>query len=136
MIRPGLCHSYKREIFRGVHREDHEYYIALYSKGADLSPRTEAYTPAGEVVGPGYPAGGVKLSGFSVSGDEVACLDFDEFVIKRATIAADGALIYNKTAGNRAVVVCKFPQTITSTNGPFSVEMPPVGEATSVIRIA
>lgn len=116
MIRPGMCFSYKREILRGIHREDHEYYIALYTKGADLSPRTEAYTPAGEVQGLGYEAGGVKLTGFRVTGNEVGCLDFDDLFLKRASIAADGALIYNKTAGNRAVVVCRFPETIVATS--------------------
>lgn len=136
MIRPGQCFSYRREILRGVHREEHEYYLALYTKDADLSPRTEAYTPSGEVQGPGYPAGGIRLTGFSVTGDDVACLDFDDVFLKKATIAADGALIYNKSAGGRAVVVCKFPQTIISTNGPFSLEMPKVGPVSSLVRIA
>lgn len=136
MIRAGLCHSYKREILCGVHEDTDVYMLALYSGSADISPQSEAYTPSGEVRGQGYEPGGVALTGFSVSGGDVACLDFDDVTIKRATISADGGMIYNKTKGGRAVAVVKFGGTITSTNGPFYIEMPSVGPTTSVVRIA
>jgi hypothetical protein len=137
MIRPGLCDSYKVEILKGIHRDTHTYALALYSEDADLSARTTTYTKAGEVSGEGYPSGGVLLSGASITlHDGVACLDFDDVNLKRATISAGGGLIYNLTADKRAVAVVRFPGVMTSTNGPFEIEMPPVGASSSVVQIA
>ena len=135
-IRPGLCNSYKREILSGGHSDKHTYAIALYTDDANLDSTTTQYTHVGEVSGKGYPRGGVLLEGFSVTGDKVACLDFDDVLIPNATISADGALIYNMTAGKKAVAVVRFQERITSTNGPFTIEMTPVGERSSLIRIA
>lgn len=136
MIRPGTCISWLKECFRGVHSESDDYYIALYTNDADLSPQTETYVAVGEVQGQGYKPGGVKLYGFTVSGDTAACLDFDNVTIPNATIAADGALIYNKSAGGKAVAVVRFAGRITSTNAPFDIEMPRPGDATSLIYIS
>ena len=136
-IRPGLCDSYKVEILKGVHKDTHRYALALFTNDADLSPQTTAYNRAGEVSGQGYPAGGVLLDGFSVTfRDGTACLDFDSTEVPNATISADGGLIDNLSADKRAVVVVRFPQTITSTNGPFYIDLPDVGPSSSLIRIA
>lgn len=135
MIKAGVCHSWKREVIRGEHRPDHTYKIALYTNDADLSPATTAYTRNGEVSGLGYEAGGVRLTGFSVSGGTTACLDFDDVLIPRSTLSVDGCLIYNETL-NKAVYVGRFAGTVTSTNGPFTIDMPKVGEGSSLIRIA
>lgn len=136
-IRPGLCHSYKVEILKGVHTDKHRYVLALFSNDADLSPEMTAYTKAGEVSGQGYPSGGILLEGFTVTmRNGTACLDFDSIELPNATISADGGLIYNLTADKRAVAVVRFPGTITSTNGPFCIDMPDAGPNSSVIRIA
>lgn len=136
MIRAGVCHSFKRQILKGDHRPEHVYMIALYGRDADLSPDTETYSKAGEVSGAGYTPGGVKLSGYSVTGKDVACLDFDDVRINPVSIAADGALVYNKTLGGKAIVVVKFGETVTATNGPFDIEMPPAGPDSSLVRIS
>lgn len=132
----GVCNSYKREILRGVHSENDEYRLALYGESASLSPETTKYSSAGEVMGQGYTAGGLKLSGFTVSGETSGCLDFDDVKIKEATITACGGLIYNASKGGKAVSVVEFDRPITSTNGPFEVFMPTIGETTSLVRIA
>lgn len=133
-IRPGVCQSYLREILRGEHRPEHTYMVALYTDNAELSPRTTGYGGAGEVVGLGYEKGGIKLSGFSVSGDDSARLDFSSTQLERATIHADGGLIYNATIG-KAVAVFKFNGTVASTNAPFYIDLPSPGED-SLIRIS
>ena len=53
-----------------------------------------------------------------------------------STITARGALIYNSSKSNKAVAVLNFGADITSTAGTFTVNMPAVGDSTSLIRIA
>jgi len=135
-IKNGVCNSYKRECMLGVHTAADVYKIALYTDKAELSAATTAYTPTGEVHGPGYEAGGLVLTGFTVSGTQTARLDFSPPVWQNTTIYARGCLIYNSSKNNRAVVVCDFGQSVISTNGPFSIPMPDVGDTTSLVRFA
>ena len=53
-----------------------------------------------------------------------------------ATITARGALIYNSTNGNRAVVVLDFGSDKTSTAGDFTIVFPTADATNAIIRIA
>ena len=138
MIIPGVCVSAWRDFLMGVHQPADEYKVALYGVNATLSPNTEFYSPNGEVTAPGYVAGGKVLTGYACTTDKgMAVLGWRNPVVwEGATIGAYGALVYNASKGNRAVVVIDFEKKITSTFGDFKLLMPPVTAETALVRIA
>lgn len=113
------------------------YKMALFASSAALSAATATYSTTGEVTGAGYTAGGVTLTGYSVSLDgSTAILDFADPSWPNSTITARGAEIYDATNGNKVKAVLDFGADVTSTNGTFSVTLPAPAAATAVIRIA
>lgn len=133
----NITTSYKAEVLQGIHDAADTYKIALYTNAATLGAATTTYTTANEVVGIGYTAGGVTLSGFNVTtSGTTAILDFttDPFW-ENATITARGALIYNSSKSNKAVYVLDFGSDITSTNGTFAITLPTPDVANGLIRI-
>lgn len=113
------------------------YKIALYTSAATLSAATTVYATTGEVVGTGYTAGGKVLAGLAQSLDgSTAIMGFTDPLWADATITARGATIYDSTNGNKVRAVLDFGTDITSTNGPFTVDLPATAAATAVIRIA
>jgi hypothetical protein len=136
-IQAGLCYSYKQQILSGIHSATDTYKIALFTNNANLTPNTTVYSSSNEVSGQNYVAGGLELTGFSVSGSSgVARLDFDSVTFSAVTVTARAALIYNSSKGNKSVCVVDFNEDITATNGDFFIDMPPAGNSTSLIRIA
>ena len=134
----GPCNSFKRELLgMETHRAADTYMIAVYTAAATLNKSTTVYSATNEVVGAGYTAGGQALVGFSVTGDlDKAILDWTTDPLwNPATIAGAGALIYNATRANKAVVVLDFLGTITSTAGPFTITLPPPTAAAGLVRI-
>ena len=130
MITQAKCRSYKVDLFDGAHEPSDDYRIALYTNAATLDKDTTAYTTTGEVVGTGYTAGGQSLTGRAVGlATDEAYLTFADPVWDPATIDADGALIYNATRSNKALCVLAFGETVSSTNGPFTVDLPAAGAA-------
>ena len=136
-ITTEICNSFKKEILEGVHEAADVYKIALYTSTATINKSTTVYSATNEVVGTGYTAGGVTLAGYTtaLSGD-IAYIDWTtDPSWANATITARGALIYNSTQGNKAVATYDFGADNTSTNGTYTVTLPPVG-ATAVVRVA
>lgn len=135
-ITSGLCISAKLDLLNSLRGDDIR--IALYGPSANLSPYTEKYTTEGEVKGQGYQAGGMSLQGFQSGTDGVtACATWTGPVIwKNATISAYGALIYNYSQGNKTLTVIGFDKPITSTNGNFKVDLPPLTATEALIWIA
>lgn len=101
--------------------------LALYDASASLSPVSMTYTPANEVKGQGYSAGGQALQGYEcgVSAMSAVATWTQTVVWKNATIRARGAVIYNASKGNIIVAVIDFGQDVTSTNGDYKVRIPP-----------
>lgn len=137
-ITQAMANVYKRDVHDGKHLPGHEYRIALYVAAATLDATTAAYSATNEVVGTGYTATGLVLTGRAVSlNTGVGCLDFTDAVWAASTITARGALIYNNTlAGKDVIAILDFGADITSTAGNFTVDFPAVGAATSLIRFA
>ncbi len=135
----ALCNSFKQELLSMTpHTAADVYKIALYTDAAaTLSKSTTAYTATGEVSGAGYTAGGMALSGFSVTLDgDTAILDWTtDPVWNTATITADTALIYNSSRANKAVAVVKFTSA-SSTGAAFTVQLPAPAAATGLVRVA
>ena len=135
----AVCSSFKRELLEGIHNFlTHEFRLALYDATASLDANTAAYVTDGEITGTGYTAGGKLLSGAQVllnPGARAAYAVFADAVWNDSVIVARAALIYNASAGQRAVAVLDFGVDRTSNHGPFHVMFPPVGPSTALIRI-
>jgi len=136
-ITAALTNSFKQECLAMTpHVAADVYKIALYTSAATLSKATTAYAATNEVVGAGYTATGIALTGFSVTLDtDAAILDWTtDPSWAAATITARGALIYNSSKTNKAVAVLDFGADISSTNGTFTVTFPAATAAAGLIR--
>lgn len=117
-------------MLQGIHDLDTDVLkLALYTGSANLYPTTTAYTATGEVVASGYTAGGVILSGVTISTGTasttqpaVVYVDFADAVFN-AALTARGALIYNSSKADRSIAVIDFGADKTSTTT-FTVQMP------------
>lgn len=133
----AICLSYLAEILQGIHLAADTYKIALYTSSSTLDGTATAYTATNEVTGTGYTAGGATLAGFAVnSGSGKAWLDFTDPSWPSSTITARGALIYNSSRSNKAVMVIDFGSNITSTSGTFTVTLPTADATNALLRIA
>jgi len=130
-----LTTSFKQQLLQGVHDFDTDtFYMALYTASADLSATTTVYTVTGEVVGTGYTAPGIVMTGISVSvTDTTAFVNFSN-VVWTAALTARGALIYNSSKSNKAVAVLDFGADKTSTTT-FTVAMPTNSSTSALIRL-
>ena len=136
-----MCTSFKKELLEGLHdfiaSGGNTYKLALYDNTATLDASTTVYTSTGEISGTGYSAGGGTLTNVDpTSSSTTGFCDFSDLTFTTATITARGALIYNSTNGNRAVVVLDFGSDKTSTAGDFTIVFPTADASNAIIRIA
>jgi hypothetical protein len=132
-----LTNSFKQQTLEAVHDFTTDTFkLALYVSTADLSATTTVYVTSGEVVGTGYTAGGVVLTGATVQlSGSTAYVDFDNATWNPANFTARGALIYNASKGDKAVAVLDFgADKTTSTN--FVVQMPSNTASSALIRFS
>lgn len=137
MITQGLTTSFKQQMLQGAQNlASNTLRIALYTANADLGPNTTAYTATGEVSGTGYVAGGVVLTGVTISAatNGTVYVNFDSPAWAGASFTARGALIYNVTQGNTSVAVLDFGADKTCSNQTFTVTMPANTATTALIR--
>ena len=136
-ITSGISISFRSQIMLGEHDLDTDSIkLALYSSLASLSDGTTVYTTSNEVVGTGYSAGGVVLTGIDVTTDSsVAVVSITDAVVTASTITARGALIYNASQANKAIAVFDFGADKSSTAGDFTIQFPAAAAATAIIRI-
>jgi hypothetical protein len=125
--------SFKTELYQAVHNMlTDTLKIALYTANADLNEATTIYSTTNEVTGGGYVAGGVTLTGVTISSSEyTAFVDFAD-VVFNASVTARCALIYNATQGNKSIAVLDFGSDKTSTN--FTITMPANTATAALIR--
>lgn len=125
--------SFKKELYEGVHDLTTDVIkIALYTASADLNEATTAYSASNEVTGDGYSAGGVVMTGATVSSDGfTAYVSFDN-VVFGAAVTARCALIYNSSKADRAIAVLDFGSDKTSAN--FTITMPSNTANSALIR--
>jgi hypothetical protein len=125
MIYQTLTLSFKEQILKGEHDLlTDTLKLALYYSTADLSEDTLAYTTSHEVVGGGYTAGGVILTGVSINKlNDVVYVNFDNAVWNPASFTAAGGLIYNASKSNKSIAVLSFGNDKVATNS-FTVQMP------------
>jgi hypothetical protein len=109
----------------GSHTPLHTYKIALYTSAATLDATTSTYSATNEVVGTGYTAGGLVLTGYNigVTAGGVSYLSFTSPSWPAASITARGATIYN-TSGTNVIGVLNFSVDYISTSGTFAITFP------------
>lgn len=125
--------SFKKELYEGVHNLTTDVIkIALYTASANLNEATTAYSATNEVTGTGYVAGGVTMTGVTVSSSGfTAYVDFAD-VVFGAAVTARCALIYNSSKANRSIAVLDFGSDKTSAN--FTITMPSNNATSALIR--
>jgi len=127
--------SFKKELYTAVHNLSTDTIkIALYTASADLNEDTTVYSSVNEVPNTGtYTAGGIQLTGVSISSsDYTAYVNFNN-VSWTGAITARCALIYNATQGNKSIAVLDFGSDKTSITT-FLITMPANTSTTALIR--
>lgn len=140
-ITQGMATSFKVQLLSA--QQDFisdTFKLALYTSSASLGEGTTAYTTSGECPATGnYTAGGnsITVNVPPTASGNVAYISFANTSWTNATITANGALIYNSTAGraNAAVAVLAFGGDKTSTNGTFAVNFPTADATSAIIRL-
>lgn len=125
--------SFKAELYQAVHNLTTDTLkVALYNGNANLNETTTVYTTSNEVSGGGYVAGGVALTGATLStSGYTAYVNFNN-VNFSAAVTARCALIYNASKGNKSVAVLDFGSDKTSSS--FTLTMPTNTPTTALIR--
>ena len=142
----AVCTSFKQELLQGLHDFDNPggntFNIALFAAAASVSgifgAGTTNYSDMGadEVTGTNYVAGGIALSSITpVLVGTTAVLDIVDAVFSNVTLTSSGALIYNATNGNRAVMVLNFGSDRSATATDFTVQFPTPDATNALIRI-
>lgn len=140
-ITQAMATSFKQELLTGTHNFTNSsgdtFKIALFTSSATLGASTTSYSTSNEVTGTGYTAGGMNLTNVTpTTSGTTAFTDFSDVTWPNSSITARGALIYNSTDSDRAVVVLDFGSDITSTNDDFTVQFPVADSSSAIIRIA
>lgn len=136
-IYQSVCSSFKAEMLAGVHNLSANggdtFKLALYSPDANLNSSTTVYTTAGEVTGTGYTAGGATLTNLGISSAATsAYFSFDPVSWASATFSTGGALIYNASKGNKAVLVLNFGPLRVVNNETLTLTFPPNTNTTAL----
>lgn len=129
--------SCKSELLQGIHDlEFDEIKIALYGEAADLGNDTTQYTTAGEVSGAGYTAGGAVLTGQTVNtSNGSAWVDWDNPSWPGASFYASGAMLYNATRDNKAILILSFGLSRLFSTSSNTIVFPESTASTSLMRL-
>ena len=142
-ISQALCTSFKVELMTGTHNftasTGNTFKLALFTSAATLGATTTVYSSTNEVSSSGtnYTAGGNALTNVTpTSSGTTAFTDFADLTFSNVTLTANGALIYNTSASNKAVCVLAFGADKTATAGNFTIVFPTADASNAIIRIA
>jgi hypothetical protein len=143
-ITTAICSTFKEELLEGLHNlgsSGNALKMGLFKQGVSGSygAATTNYSNMGadETSGTGYTAGGSAVTSAGVSlATTIGRADMNNVQWTSASFSTDGCLLYNTTASNRAIGVWSFGGTQTVSAGTFLIQMPAVGDSTSLIRIA
>jgi hypothetical protein len=141
MIQQGLTNSFKQELLQaGQNLVTDTLRMALYTALSDIGSLTTVYTTANEVTGTGYTAGGVIVTGVTLSTESTGpnagtvYVNFANVSWPGANFVARGALIYNVTRSNKSVAVLDFGSDKTFSSVSNTVVMPVNSATTALIR--
>ncbi len=112
-ITSAICNSFKQEILVGTHNftasSGHTFKIALFTSSATLNKSTTAYSTSNEITnssGTAYTSGGATLTSVTpVASSTTAVCDFNDVSYTSASFTANGCLIYNSSASDKAALL-------------------------------
>lgn len=147
----GTAFQFLRDqLFNGIHDPENDaLFFAMYTTIADIDVKTvDLQASIGdELVGSGYVAGGFALTSnviYTPGGSDRPVMDFDDITIAFASwgqdpgTAAQGAVIYNSTAGaqsNKVMWVLNFGSPLTVNSGGLTISFPdPTNPALAMVR--
>jgi hypothetical protein len=140
-IQQGLTNSFKQEMLQaGQNLATDTLKMALYTAFSDIGQLTTVYTTTNEVTGTGYTAGGVVITGVTIStqttgpDEGTVYVDFNNVSWPGASFTARGALIYNVTRSNKSVAVLDFGSDKIFSSVSNTVVMPENTATTALIR--
>lgn len=137
----AVCTSFKLEVLKAQHNFSasggHTFKFALYTAAATLGASTTAYSATDEVTSTNYTAGGFTLTNVepSASGAVAMCSFSSNPTWTTVSFTASQALLYNSSAGNKAVAVFDFGGSQTVAAGDFVVTIPAVTATTALLRL-
>lgn len=142
-IQQGLTNSFKQDMLQaGQDIITDTLYMALYTAFSDIGPETTVYTATNELpTGDGYTAGGVVMTGVTISTQTTGpnagtvYVNFADVSWPGANFIARGALIYNTTRSNASVAVLDFGSDKTFSSTSNTVTMPANTATTALIRL-
>lgn len=140
-ITSAVCTSFKAELGTGTHNfttsTGNTVKCALYTSSATLGASTTAYSATNEISGTGYSAGGTTMANVTpTTSGTTAIFDWADAVWTSSTFTANGCLVYNSSASNKAVFVIAFGSDQTVTAGTFTIQWPSADASNAIIRIA
>ena len=143
-ITSAICTSFKVELLKGVHdftaTTGDTFKIALYDSDATLGASTTAFSTSEEITntsGTAYTSGGATLTSVTpVASSTTAVCDFADVSYTSASFTANGALIYNSSASNKAVAAIAFGGDKTVSSGTFTIQFPTADATNAIIRLA
>lgn len=132
----AICASFKTELAAGTHvLATDTIKVALYTSSATLDSTTTVYTTTNEVVGTGYSAGGVTLTGNAVTTSGTKTLiDFADASWPGSSFTARGALLYNSSKSNKAIAVLDFGSDKNASGGTLRITWPVPDADNAIIR--
>lgn len=146
-ITTAMPTSFKKEILQALHdftaSTGHTFKLALI-KATPTGTYGAASTNYSDITGnsdessmTNYTTGGETLTSVTpaTSGTTALC-DFGDVTISTATGSADGAMIFNSSASNKAAYVGDFGGTKTASGGDFTVQFPTADASNAILRIA
>jgi hypothetical protein len=141
-IQQGLTNSFKQEMLQaGQNLATDTLKMALYTAFSDIGQLTTVYTTSNEVTGTGYTAGGVVMTGVTISTESTGVnsgtvyVNFNNVSWPGANFTARGALIYNVTRSNKSVAVLDFGADKIFSSVSNTVVMPTNTATTALIRL-
>ena len=150
-IAQAVCNTFKRDLLKGFHdfaSGGSTFKIALFTSSASLGASTEDYSTSNEITntsGSAYSAGGLALTGQSVTGGSGADIAFVDFSNNpqwtSASFTANGAMIYNTTTDGgsgttNAVCILAFGADFTASNGTFTITFPAADTSNAILRLS
>ena len=150
-IAQAVCNTFKRDLLKGFHdfaSGGSTFKIALFTSSASLGASTEDYSTSNEITntsGSAYSAGGLALTGQSVTGGSGASTAFVDFSNNpqwtSASFTANGAMIYNTTTDGgsgttNAVCILAFGADFTASNGTFTITFPAADTSNAILRLS
>ena len=143
-ISSAVCNTFKQEILVGTHNftasSGDTFNLALYTSSASLGAGTTAYASTNEISntsGSAYSAKGKVITSVTPALDgSVACCDFADISWTSASFTANGCVIFNDDAADKAVCVVAFGGDKTVSSGTFTIQFPAADASNAIVRIA